>query len=211
LLGEVVQFVEAEELFAERFSAAKAEPELLSRIRVLESLLKEVSDPSKRQKIETLLIADKAEQKKIDDEIRAQTQKIEKELSVLRMLKNAKNPKAAVVTLREYLAANPDSPHRLEVQTILDENIALIEKQKGRNRLLYGAGAILIVFFALSCVHISSIKYTVLPSASARGAKRHAPGLDKFTDPLSLTAADSKARVKRKTARIPPPGEAEGD
>ena len=205
LLSDIIAAIETEENLSEQIGKAKAEPALELRIRAFEKLLKTIGGRPERVEIERWLLADQNVLKQQLAAEAAAKQQQERELSTLRSLRHSKNPQAALVTLREYLAANPNSPYRLEIQSIRDETAAAIESNREKKKLLYAGGAALLLLLGLSCININYFKYSLFQSSSADGAKRRKPGADLYTDPLSLTAKDSRARVKNKTARIPIP------
>jgi len=207
LLGALISVVEREESLAARISLAKAETDLPARIRGFETLLQELRDRPERGELERLLRADQETRKRHIAEATESDQRRERELATLRALKNSSNPQAAIITLRGYLADNPASAHRLEIQALLDDTVARVESQREKKKLMYIVGTVVLILFALSCVNINYFKYTLLPSASATGAKRQKQGSELFTDPLSLNAKDSRSRTKIKTSEIPLPSD----
>jgi len=151
----------------------------------------------------------KAAQEVVAEQARARNEIESKRTRELTTLKNlAASPKVACITIREYLENNPTSPDRLELQGLLkkcEEEVKISEK---RERLIYIVAGVLVALFGVSCINIHSYKYTLLPSYSPRdGAIRRKAGADPLTDPLSLSARQSRSRVKTRTAQLPGPNE----
>lgn len=193
LLSDMVAMIQGEESVAERIRQAMAETDINSRIRAFEKLLSEFHQRPEMHDIERLLLADKNVLKEDEKKRCEKARQIGNELSALRALSFSENTKASIITLREYLALNPDSPHKLEIQGLLNTCIMRLENKRARTRWIYIIGGLLSVLFGLSCIHINYYKYTLLPSYTT-AAKRRKPDANQFTDPLSLTAEESKAR-----------------
>lgn len=205
LLDKIQQSIQDETAIRMQIRRAKSEPVLEVRLRLLAQVLEKIRNRPEAGEIEHLLLTDQQTFKNQQAEKAAKAAQREQELTTLRGLKTSDNPKAAVITLRDYLAANPDSPDRIEVQTLLNECLGKLEKQRKREKQIYWFGGILIVLFGLSCIHINYFKYTVLPSKATAAKEPLKAGTDSpFTDPLTLAAQESKARAKTKTSRSIP-------
>ena len=203
LLDKIQQFLQDETDIVTQIRQAKSEPVLEIRLRLLSQLLGRIRNRPEAGEIERLLLTDQQTFKNQQAEKAAKASQREHVLNTLRGLKTSDNPKAAVITLREYLAANQDSPDRIEVQTLLNECLGKLEKQRKHEKQIYWFGGILLVLFGLSCIHINYFKYTVLPSKATAAKETQKVGTDSpFTDPLTLTAQESRAREKTKTSRV---------
>ena len=202
LLVDIVTMIQSKETVAERIRQAKAETNRESRMRSFEKLLSDFRNLPEMAEIERLLVIDKTVIKEDAEKRFAADQKIEREIATLRLLKTADNASGAIVTLREYLAANPDSPHKLEIQSVMNECVARVERKRDLRKFMYLGGGLFVILFGLSCIQINYSKNTLLPSYVPGGAKRKKPEAEQFTDPLALTAKESRSRVKTKTANI---------
>lgn len=205
VLNEVLQFIKSEETIAEQIRIVKAEPVLEVRIQLLAQMLASLQARPERAELERQLLLDKKTLKTLQDEQQAKILQSKRVLEGLRALKTSQNLKAAVVTLQEFLAANPDSPDRIEVKSILNECVAKMTLQREHKKWGYFVGALLIVLFGISCIHINYFKYTLLSPYTTATPRTPSYKTDTLTDPLSLTAKASKARNKTKTAKIQPP------
>ena len=204
LLDRIQQSIQDETAILMQIRKAKSEPVLEVRLRLLTQVLEKIRNRPEEREIECLLLTDQQTFKNQQAEKAAKALQREQLLTTLRGLKTSDNPKAAVITLRDYLAANQDSPDRIEVQTILNECLGKLEKQRKREKQIYWFGGILIVLFGLSCIHVNYFKYTVLPpKATAANEPQKADTDSPFTDPLTLMARESKARAKTKTSGKP--------
>lgn len=207
ILNEVLQHIEGEATLAEQIRSAMAEPVLEIRMRRLSQMLEKLRERPEKAELERQLFLDTQLLQTRQNEQQARALQHERVLKNLRELKTSKNPKASIVTLREFLTANPDSPDRIEVQGILNECAAKLEIQREQKKRVYAVGVLLIVLFGISCVHINYFKYTLLPSYTTAAQRKSSFAADQFTDPLSLTAKESKSRSKTKTSKIPLPEE----
>jgi len=210
ILSEIRQILQDEAAIAMQIRQAKSEPVLEVRIRLLSQLLEKLHKRPEAGDLERLLLRDQQALDELKREQTAKTSQREQLLTTLRGLKTSDNPKAAVITLRDYLAVNQDSPDRIEVQAILNECLGKLEKQRKREKQLCWFGGILIVLFGLSCVHINYFKYTLLPSYTSAAKRTRTPNAEPLTDPLTLTTQESKARAQTNTPR-PPSVDAGGD
>jgi len=207
ILNEVLQHIEGEATLAEQIRSAMAEPVLEIRMRRLSQMREKLRERPEKAELERQLFLDTQLLQTRQNEQQARALQHERVLKNLRELKTSKNPKASIVTLREFLTANPDSPDRIEVQGILNECAAKLEIQREQKKRVYAVGVLLIVLFGISCVHINYFKYTLLPSYTTAAQRKSSFAADQFTDPLSLTAKESKSRSKTKTSKIPLPEE----
>jgi hypothetical protein len=201
LLSVMITSIQSEESLLERIRQAKAETLIDLRIRSFEKLLRECGNRPELAEIERLLLADQVTVKRERENTAARAQQIEQDISVMRALRDSDNASAAIGTLKEYLSNNPGSPHQLEIQSIINECEVKLTKKREMTMYLRIGGGLLILLFGLSCIHINYFKYTMLPSYTA-GATRRKPDSNQFTDPLALTAKESRDRVKAKTANI---------
>jgi len=167
LLGDLLSKIESEENLAERIRTVKAETNLLVRIALLTSLQKDLQKRPEAPEIERLLLADQQSlvAYKVAERQKAEAQ--EREMRSLRALKDAPAPQAAIATLSEYLASHPDSPHRVEIQTLLEESKAKLAKQKTNKKIAYAVGAAVVLLLGISSLNISYIRYNIF-SGNAR-------------------------------------------
>ena len=168
LLGEIIASIDAEENWANRIRSVKAETNVAVRVRLLATLKEDLKKRPEAQEIERLLLADQQRLAELKAAEREKEQSLQRELSALRALKDPANPKAAIAVLSEYLASHPDSPHKIEIQSLIDGVKAKMVRQQEHKKLAYGIGAVLIVLLGLSSLNISYIRYTVMPSAGKR-------------------------------------------
>jgi hypothetical protein len=206
LLRDMLAYLQTEEDFERAFHVATLIGDYDQRIAAFQKLIATFSRHPRIDDAVVLMNAAKeavAKQASVRDEIEANRAR---ELTTLKNL--AASPKVACITIREYLEKNPTSPDRLELQGLLkkcEEEVKISEK---REKLIYIVAGVLVALFGVSCINIHSYKYTLLPSYSPRdGAIRRKAGADPLTDPLSLSAKQSRSRVKTKTAQLPGPNE----
>ena len=183
---------------------AKAEKDLRSRMRAFQSILADLKRCPERDEIEQLLCEDRKTLQVQEEKERRTKELHDAEIATLRKLAESDNPKAAIQAIQDYLKKKPDVPDRLELETLLGASAVKLEKQRTQEKLLYFVGGLLIVLFGLSCIHINIFKNTFLPSYSSTKVTQRRKGADSLTDPLSLSAKDSKARIKTKTAEVAP-------
>lgn len=106
---------------------------------------------------------------------------------------------AANLPHNEIASADAEKPH-VSPASENEERVANSRKQKADRSSLYVWGAVLLLAGAVVVI--------LRKKRKAKTGLSRLPGMgnvdkSRFTDPLSLTAQDSQARVKRKTARIP--------
>lgn len=132
-------------------------------------------------------------------------ERAEREVEALRTLARTGETDQAVLALRAYLEGHPETFALHELQELLEGLTAKQRRRRLTRQVLTAVGAAGGALLAILCLQ-------PLLRRKPEATLGPLPGLDKidkreFTDPLSLTAADSRGRVKNKTARIPQPGE----
>jgi len=126
---------------------------------------------------------------------------IEREAKALKILARGSDRPRAIRELRAFLDAHPYAAPDLELQAVLDKLVAKEEQRQRLVKIGIGLAVLTGCLFLVSVIRFFSFPRRTSASVSL-------PGMDKidkaeFTDPLSLTAQDSLARAKYKTARIP--------
>ncbi len=137
-------------------------------------------------------------------EEREARQRAEREVAALRTLAEGPDRARAIRALRDHLAAHPDEPAALDVQALLEELVAKQERQRLLRNVWTALAVLLGILAAIPVLRFLLVRQHVRKVGPLPGMDR----IDKaaFTDPLSLTAEDSRrARINRKTARVPPP------
>jgi hypothetical protein len=103
----------------------------------------------------------------------------------------------AIATLREYLEAHPDSPSRGEIKELLDRLLAKRQRSVGgaswRLAAAWGGGAIAAL---AGLARLRALRHRRQPrGVMLPGMSRVDP--EAFTDPLSLTARESRTRQRQ--------------
>jgi len=126
-----------------------------------------------------------------------------REVAQLRNFCVTQDGNKAIAALDAFLKKHPQTFAIQELQSLRAELIAKRDRNARIQNILLGSLSLLGALFILSILKSLLFK-------KRRTTIGSLPGIDKldkakFTDPLSLTAQDSQARVKNKTARIPIP------
>ncbi len=188
-----------------RIDKTVADTNRVNRISALQKIKTDFPPYPEIAEVEQLLATDQLAQKMHDEALAAQHIKWDSELNDLKGFSESLDMESAIRKLRTYLTENPDCPHTLKIEILLSNCQSKLNSSRLQRKLLYTVGALLLGLFGLSCIHINYFKYTLLPNEATTGAQRRkVDGAHAFTDPLSLTALESKGRVKTKTARIDP-------
>ena len=200
LLTNMVAICQENLDFSGLFVQAKNESDPATRIQLLQALLKRFAHRTDLAPVADLL---EKEMKSRDAAAEVQRKQQEQEheqqeFETLRNLRDSKDTAQALATLRAYLAAHPKSANRAEVQSLLDDLSARQSRKKTLWKIAYGTVALIGALLL-----IQLIKPLLFRKRRFVGTVKE---IDKtqFSDPLSLTAIESKARVKTKTVNIPP-------
>jgi len=161
LVTGITKWISNEEVFYQHYQAAKSQVNIDARVAAFQELLATYSYREDKSEVEQLLAADlellkeraKGQQELLEQERR--------EIALLRALKGSPNPAAAIATLNEYLESHPDSEHRLELQSMVNNMSADLKHQNAKRRNLFIFGGIILLIFAMSCVHINHYNYNV--------------------------------------------------
>lgn len=211
VLAAIIARCQENTAFAELSKQAERERDVDVRIGLLQSVTNRFE--RRTDLAPTLALLDEAlakrelrQKAKAEQEAR---ERAERDVEALRNLAQTGETDRAAAALRAYLEAHPETVARQELEGLLGELTAKQQRRKLMRRVLTATGAVAGGLLAVLCLQPLLRRKVVAASGPLPGLEK----MDKreFTDPLSLTAADSKARVKSKTARIPPPGEADGD
>ncbi len=196
LLSGIVTVCQENADYPELLKKAENEKNIDARIRLLQSLTNSFAhraDVAQAQSLLGAALATRADSPGATPEQDAEAQS-GRDVAELRKLASTENPEKAGKALRSYLAEHPQSPARQELQSLLD-GIAAERTKKGLVRKP------LIGLATLVCVlPLMLIARRFLQRNSGRGLKP-LPGMGridktKFTDPLTLTAQDSRARAE---------------
>lgn len=144
---------------------------------------------------------EKRESRLRDAQAREALLRAERDAEALRALAQGPDRPRAIRELRAYLTVHPHASSALELQALLDELVVKEKQRKRLRRIGIGTGVLMGLLCLPPLIRFFSFRRRIPVSGSLPGMGN----VDKsrFTDPLSLTAQDSQARVKRKTARIP--------
>ncbi|HRR35017.1 MAG TPA: hypothetical protein P5026_13015 [Kiritimatiellia bacterium] len=136
-----------------------------------------------------------------EEQAKEARQRAEREVEALKTLAQDPDRSRAIRELRAYLAAHPQASAALELQTLLDELVAKEKQRELLRQIGIGTGVLMGLLCLTPLARFCLFRRRVTVSGPLPGMEK----IDKsrFTDPLSLTAQDSQARVKRNTARIP--------
>ena len=205
LLSAMVTACQENRTFADEYRLASREGDTDKRIALLQALLQTFSKrPDLLGPAQNLLeAAVKARNEKETIRLKREArEKEDREVEALRSLRETKAPPAAIATLDAYLKAHPRTSALTELQTLKEELCAKRDRATLTKHVLYGVAALLGVLFVIGCLKPLLFRKKA-QSLSAL------PGMDKlnkadFTDPLTLTAAESKSRDKTKTGQILP-------
>lgn len=202
-LGEIAAHCRENAEYAEKFKEATKVSRDDRQIELLQALTN--SYPHRTDLAPAIALLDDALAKR-EARLRAaqeqeERRRIEREAAALKELAQGPDRPRAIRELRAYLAANPHVAPALELQAVLDELVAKEEQRQRLGKIGIGVAVLIGCLCLVSVIRFFSFPRRASPSGPL-------PGMDKidkadFTDPLSLTAQDSLARVKRKTVRIP--------
>lgn len=205
LLRDMLTRIDNLVMLRNRIDKTVADTNRVNRISAFQKIKADYPTYPEIDEVDQLLTNDQRAQKMHDDALAAQQIKWDSDLNDLKDYSESLDMESAIRKLRAYLAENPDCPHTLKIEILLSNCQAKLNSSRLQRKLLYTLGALLLVLFGLSCIHINYFKYTLLPNDATTGAQRRkVDGAHAFTDPLSLTAKESKGRVKTKTTRIDP-------
>lgn len=202
LLSEISSICQEYARFAEQYRIASAETDLAKRIELFKALIESFPHhPDIRPAIGMLqqaINAQKAEASRLQAKNKREREELEKEDLLKLRDARARDLNSAIATLITYLKANPDCAAQLELQVLADELIARRNRAECLRKILFGLAALLGLLVVLAVLKplLFRKKTAVITPL---------PGMDKidmahFTDPLKLTADESKSRAK-----TPPP------
>jgi hypothetical protein len=207
LLSDMTALCRENARFTEQCKLAAKETDLNKRIILLQDLLQ--AFPHRTDLGSALSMLEQTVNKRNTEEsLRQATEKKEREerekneLLRLRDVTN-KELNGAIATLVVYLKEHPASSAYLELKVLSDELIARRKRVERTKKLLYGVLSLLGILIGASVLRPILFRKKIERFGPLPGMEK----IDKrqFTDPLSLTAQASKARVKTKTAEIDPP------
>ncbi len=157
----ITKWISNEDVYYQHYQAAKSQVNIDARVAAFQELLATYSYREDKGEVEQLLAADLEvlkEQTKGEKELQEQERRA---ITLLRSLKDSPHPAAAIATLNEYLESHPESEHRLELQNLVNNMSAELHRQNIKRRNLYIFGGIILLIFAVSCVHINHYNYNV--------------------------------------------------
>ena len=200
LLTNMVARCQDNEDFAEQFKKAAGGTDAAARIQALQAVLQRFAHRTDLAPVNDLL---EKEVKKRDERIAEQRKQQEqeqaqRELEALRNLGESKDPAQAIATLRTYLAGHPGSANRIELQTMLDALEAKQAHHATVKKITYGALALLGALLLIQLIRPLLFRRTTGVS-TVRDIDR-----TQFSDPLTLTSAESRARGKAETSDTEP-------
>lgn len=181
--------------FAQQFKQAQSERDSAARIQALQALAQRFAHRTDLAPANALL--DKAvkerdgrlsEQRKQKEQEQAQ-----RELETLRNLREAEDAAGGIVMLRTYLADHPAAAHKIELQALLNELTDKEARKQTLKKIAYGSLALLIAVMLVQ--FIKSLLFGKRPTGIST-----VRNIDKtvFSDPLTLTSAESRAREHSK-------------
>ena len=189
--------------YAERLQKAEREKDADRRIRLLQALTNSFPHRIDLAQAQILLCDEVAKRETrlriiLEQGVRA---KAEREVTELRKRMEMESPESAIVALRAYLTEHPNTPALTDLQILLDGLTYKLERKQLTHKILIVlatlVGFLLLILFVQPLLQRKRVQ-GIEPLPGMRNIDRN-----KFTDPLSLTARDSRSRVKNKTARIP--------
>ncbi len=189
--------------YAERLKKAELEKDADEHIRLLQALTNSFPHRADLAKAQVLLcnaVAKREARLKNLQEQEARA-RFEREVAELRTLADKGNPESSITAIRTYLAEHPGSAARAELQLLLEGLVADQERKQLTRNILMGCGALTGILLLILILR-------PLLSRKKAATSGPLPGMNKidksdFTDPLTLTAQDSRSRVKKTTARTP--------
>ena len=203
LLSEIEVICQESIDYTERLKKAQLETDVDSRIRLLQALTNSFPHRPDLAQAHVLLgdaVAKREARLKTIQEREARARS-KREVAELHKRAATESPESAIAALRTYLAEHPNTPALRELQALLDGlTYKQQRKQLTRKILLVLAtlvGFLLLFLFVQPLLQRKRVQ-GIQPLPGMRNVDRN-----KFTDPLSLTARDSRNRVKNRTSRIP--------
>ena len=191
--------------FAEQFRKAARENNSDARLQLLQALTNRFARRADLAPAQSLLgealTARDARLKAVAE--REVQERAQREVEALRKLEQAENLGGAIATLRAYLAEHPASPAETELRDLLDGLVARQERKRLTRNIFVGCGLLLGLLLLVLCLQPLLFRQRVVSAGPL-------PGMDRikkadFTDPLSLTAHDSRARAKDEAAQTSTP------
>jgi hypothetical protein len=168
IIKGISKWIDNEELFFQRYQQAADEQDDQRKKVLLSGLIADYKYRPEIQEAELQLAAVMDKLKEQSQAEEALAEKVQKEFTILKNLQNSENLNGAIITLDDYLTENPDSEHRLELESIMNQLKDKLIQQKKRRTLYYSLGGIFLLLFGLSCIQINQYKYTVF----TRGKKQ---------------------------------------
>ena len=157
----ITKWINNEDIFYQLFEQAKNEKNMEKRVAALESLLATYSYREESTEVEKLLAVDRTVISKQEEKQKEQLAKQTRDLTMLRGLKNSDNQAAAIKTLNQYLEANPEAEHRLELQAMVNHMAEELKRKTIKRRSLYIFGGLFLLICAMSCIRINHYNYNV--------------------------------------------------
>jgi hypothetical protein len=198
LLTNIVAICQENKDFADQFTQAQIENNPALRLSKLHALIQRFAHRTDLTPAKDLLEKElkKREELASAQRLRREQEQSQREIESLRELKDSKDTAQSVLTLRAYLAGHPDSANRMEAQALLSELDVRQTRKQTMWRIAYGVLALIGVLLLIQFFKTFLLGFR-RPKVSVRD-------LDKtqYSDPLTLTAKESKDRVKTKTANI---------
>lgn len=202
-LREIVALCRENAEYAEKLQDAAKESRVEMQIEILQALTNSYSHRTDLVPAISLLndALAKRESRLRDEQAKEARQRAEREVEMLKALARGTDRLRAIQELKAYLTVHPHASSALELQALLDELLAKEKQRQLLRQIGIGTGVLMGLLCLTPLVRFFLFRRRVPVSGPLPGMEN----MDKsrFTDPLSLTAQDSQARVKRKTARIP--------
>lgn len=196
LLAGIIETCRENTEFAAMYKAAASERAPDLRISMLHSLTNRFPHRDEVAEARGLLdaaLASQAHQAAVRQE-RETRERHERDIAALRKLETAENIPGAISTLKTYLQENPDTHARLEIHLLTENLEARLARSRMTRKILTGLGILLALLMLVMFIQPLLRRKPV----SGTGPL---PGMDKlktddFTDPLKLTAQESRDRSK---------------
>ncbi len=194
LLTNMVAICQDDMDFSEQFNQAKNENDPAKRTLLLQALIQRFAHRADLKPARALLEKElkNSEAVAASRSKQREQEQAQREIEALRNLRDSKDTAPAIATLRAYLAGHPKSANQAEVQTLLDEMETQQARKQNLKKIAYGTGALVGLVLL-----VQLIKPLLLRKRRSGGTVKE---IDKtrFSDPLTLTAKESKARVNNK-------------
>ena len=210
LLSDIEGVCQENSDYAERLKKAELEKEVDTRIRLLQALTNSFPHRADLTQANVLLsdaVAKRETRLRTLQEQEARTRS-EREVGELRKRVETESPENAIAALRTYLTEHPDTPALKDLQPVLDGLTYQQERKKKTHKILIVLAtfvSIVLLFLFVQPFWQRKRVQGIEPLPGMRNIDKN-----KFTDPLSLTASDSRSRVKNKTSKIPFPKKKNG-